>query len=157
MSVKLEPCPFCGSENTDPSFARGEDQQGKPTIGAGCMDCGACGPMVRHPINSTGYKEAAEPWNMRAQLAALKEENDRLKQPCGHLRHIAALLGENDELKARVAELEKASISRSLIISRLQSLPDDHRMNLHDAEIIWGIIESINDGDFDFKEPANEG
>lgn len=74
---------------------------------------------------------------LEAQLAALKEENERLQ--------------------ARVAGLEKGSISKSLIISRLQKLPDEHRMNWHYAEIICGIIDSINDGEFDNKEQANEG
>lgn len=93
-----------------------------------------------------------------AQLAALKEENERLLRELSDAgSRIVDLEAGEEILNARVAELEKGSISKSLIISRIQKLPDEYRMNWHYAEIICGIIDSINDGDFDNKEPANEG
>ena len=61
---ELKPCPFCGSEEIDPSEARGKKLDGTMTIAAGCIDCGALGPVaiVR---SETGYKESLKAWNTR--------------------------------------------------------------------------------------------
>lgn len=89
-----------------------------------------------------------------SMYSRLKKDNE-VFESCRLVNEL--LYKQIDALKARVEEMEKWAISKSLIISRLQNLPDAHRMNPYNTEIIWGIIESINDGDFDFKEPANEG
>lgn len=63
----LLPCPFCDSDDIDPSFARGYERGDptQPTVAAGCNSCGATGPMVRVPDHSTGYNEATTKWNDR--------------------------------------------------------------------------------------------
>lgn len=66
--TNLKPCPFCGSENTDPSFSRGYEggDRTKPNIATGCFDCGAVGPSVL--VKSvTGYDESAAAWNTRSE------------------------------------------------------------------------------------------
>jgi hypothetical protein len=69
--TNLKPCPFCGSENTDPAFSRGFDggDRNKPNIAAGCFDCCAVGPQVSCPSFSVGagYEESAAAWNTRSE------------------------------------------------------------------------------------------
>ncbi|WP_417329213.1 Lar family restriction alleviation protein [Halomonas cupida] len=64
---ELLPCPFCGSQDTDPAFSRGyaKGDMTQPVIAAGCMSCGASGADVPVPDHSTGYEQAAEAWNRR--------------------------------------------------------------------------------------------
>ena len=57
---ELRECPFCGSDDIDSSFAQGTDITGyRTTYGAGCNDCGGCGPMSEEP------EEAIKAWNQR--------------------------------------------------------------------------------------------
>ena len=74
-------CPFCGSDDIDPSFARGYERgdMTQPTIAAGCNSCGATGPTVRVPDHSTGYAEAADKWDDRSGLKDDKTTTTRTK------------------------------------------------------------------------------
>lgn len=72
----LELCPFCGSNNTDPAFARGfaGGDETKPEIAAGCFNCGCTGPSVLVPSGSNGYAQSAAAWNRRT-IERLKERS----------------------------------------------------------------------------------
>lgn len=63
-------------------------------IGAGCNNCGACGPSISAPLDSNGYSESAAKWNnqyAKFQLNKLKEELDRANRV---MCAMAADLGE---------------------------------------------------------------
>ena len=47
------PCPSCGEDDVDATFAMGGDGQ----VSAGCMICGMCGPT------SNTARDAADRWN----------------------------------------------------------------------------------------------
>ena len=66
MERKIKPCPFCGGGNIDLSFCRGfkGGDENKPTIAAGCANCGACGPILEFDSIS-GYDESRKAWDKR--------------------------------------------------------------------------------------------
>ena len=77
-----------------------------------------------------------------AENAALKEENERLKQPTGHFTN---LLEENDRLRARVAELEG--------VLRLALEYWQHRQQRYKNRFPAWVVAAKEA----LKEPTNEG
>jgi Lar family restriction alleviation protein len=87
---KPEPCPFCGSHNTDAEFAL----RGDGRVSAGCMDCGASGP------DAATAAEATEKWNTRAPQEAaadLCRDCRTCEEPSQCPREAAAAEGEAEK------------------------------------------------------------
>lgn len=128
---------------------------------------GSTEPQVIMPLKllTKLLEQSAESKNNRRQLSEVaKALNWQPPYQASLAKRAERLIESNDamqeersRLKECVRELEKSSISRTLLVARLQEIPDAREMNLHDAEIIWSILEEVNEGNFDFKEQANEG
>jgi Lar family restriction alleviation protein len=65
---KLDPCPFCGGKNLEPTTFDIQDREGYPTH-IRCADCGATGPWVYVPKRDGISDELIEVWNERTTLS----------------------------------------------------------------------------------------
>lgn len=65
VNMKVLPCPFCGSKMIDPCVSQGD------FVAAGCLDCGASGPMIRKDEKGVVRHEmcAIKAWNRRGKDA----------------------------------------------------------------------------------------
>lgn len=122
---RLEPCPFCGADDIDSAFVRGYEQGDRlrPMVGAGCNSCGAVGPTVRVPDNSTGYAESIEIWNARADRQRRAQAAEPVRYLCQGARvklsfsdsgKVSALANYRNELDGRWVALVAAENDRHL-------------------------------------------
>lgn len=116
MDVNLMSCPFCGSNEVDPSFVRGYEygDLSQPIIAAGCMECGASGKSVNVPDHSTGYKEAADAWNKRqpSDLEIVQKALDKTN----------SVMNLNSDGCAEVMEFDDWGVGKHLFNGNIQSL-----------------------------------
>jgi len=148
----LKDCPFCGSSNIDVSFARGFEggDEKKPNIGAGCMDCGACAPMVLNPKNQTGYKESAEAWNKQVVVQTLQEKKSEITAQFSEYVQEAELKLQKAE--ERVRALESIINNDPDIVKRLEAHNQVLRERVRELE---GFVDSTQNSMDKIKEILN--
>lgn len=95
---ELAPCPFCGSDELAPEA---DDQAAPGSVGIGCKECGALGPIAARGLRDVDASvdlatEASELWNQRvAPLAPLVYSSNGEAGDGQH--HCSGCLEERDE------------------------------------------------------------